>query len=146
MVGWGSQREARVAEPSLRSYSGRLGPAASLPPRDPSSLLTQRRPAYAGANSSARTVSGVTARRHTPVRPGPPSPSIRAHSSATCNSTTHPSCAAPLSQGPARKLRCDPTGRRELAIEAGLVVRRHNARTGDWCSRPSWSRSCATDD
>src|SRR6476659_10749803 len=54
----GSQREARVAERSLRSYSGRLGPAASLPPRDPSSLLTQRRPAYAGANSSARTVRG----------------------------------------------------------------------------------------
>jgi len=118
-------------------------------PRHPSRRGTL--PRY--SRNAARPTPGRTARRgrlgarrQTPVRPGPPSPSIRAHSSTRCNSTTHPSRAAPLSQGPARKLRCDPMGRRELAIEAGLVVRRHNARTGDWCSRPSWSRSCATDD
>ena len=55
-----------MAEPSLRSYPGRLGPAASLPPRDPSSLLAQRRPAYAGANSSARTVRGAAANSRPP--------------------------------------------------------------------------------
>ena len=75
----------------------------------------------------------------------PPGSAEPKHSSATCNSTTH-RLARATSQGPARELRCDPMGRRELAIEAGLVVRWHNARTGDWCSRPSWSRSCATDD
>jgi hypothetical protein len=80
-------------------------------PRHPSRRGTL--PRY--SRNAARPTPGRTARRgrlgarrQTPVRPSPPSPSIRAHSSTRCNSTTHPSRAAPLSRGPARKLRCDP--------------------------------------
>ena len=142
----GAASARRVAEPSLRSYPGRLGPAASLPPRDPSSLFTQRRPAYVGANGSRRARLGRDGEAANSRRPGFAEPK---HSSAFerhVQLDDAPVARGATVLGPGSQAEVRPDGSTGSAIEAGPVVRRHNARTGDWCSRPSCSRSCATDD
>lgn len=69
---------ALVAEPSLRRYPGRLGPAASLPPRDPPSC-SPNAARSAKVTARARTVRRVTARRQTHRPPWSAEPK---HSSA----------------------------------------------------------------
>jgi hypothetical protein len=105
--------------------------------------------------NAARPTSGRTARRARLGRDGEAANSRRPGSAEPKHSSAFERHVqlddAPVARGatvlgPGSQAEVRPDGSTGSAIEAGPVVRRHNARTGDWCSRPSCSRSCATDD
>ena len=144
VVGWG--QPARGARQS-RHCAATLGVWV---PRHPSRRGTL--PRY--SLNAARPTSGRTARRGRLGRDGEAANSRRPGSAEPKHSSAlerhvqlddAPVARGATVLGPGSQA-VRPDGSTRSAIEAGLVVRRHNARTGDWCSRPSCSRVCATHD